>query len=185
MQLQLTGTGTERRLEVGGQPLGFASWIEQVLVDPDVTLAFHRALAAAAPPVCRFETPPLMADTLDRPFECVLLPDPSLARTPEPEVFERYFDEVAAVRFMNLGGDAELVVPCPDGDLDFSHLGAFLAHASDEAAIAFWQLAALALRERVGERPVWFSTAGDGVAWLHLRLDDRPKYYHHAPFRRP
>jgi hypothetical protein len=26
-------------------------------------------------------------------------------------------------------------------------------------------------------KPVWFSTSGMGVAWLHFRLDERPKYY--------
>lgn len=35
---------------------------------------------------------------------------------------------------------------------------------------------------RVGTRPVWLSTAGAGVAWLHVRLDDRPKYYSYRPY---
>jgi Family of unknown function (DUF6940) len=30
----------------------------------------------------------------------------------------------------------------------------------------------------------FFSTAGAGVAWLHVRLDDRPKYYGYPPYRR-
>jgi hypothetical protein len=35
---------------------------------------------------------------------------------------------------------------------------------------------------RVSTTPVWLSTAGAGVAWLHVRLDDRPKYYSHRPY---
>lgn len=31
--------------------------------------------------------------------------------------------------------------------------------------------------------PVWISTSGLGVPWLHVRIDDRPKYYQHAPYR--
>jgi len=27
------------------------------------------------------------------------------------------------------------------------------------------------------------STAGMGVYWLHVRLDTRPKYYQHTPYR--
>ena len=27
------------------------------------------------------------------------------------------------------------------------------------------------------ESPVWVSTAGMGVSWLHVRFDSRPKYY--------
>jgi hypothetical protein len=29
----------------------------------------------------------------------------------------------------------------------------------------------------------WLSTAGMGVPWLHVRLDDRPKDYGHRPYR--
>jgi hypothetical protein len=39
------------------------------------------------------------------------------------------------------------------------------------------------MARRVGRQPVWLSTAGAGVAWLHVRLDDRPKYYGHGPYR--
>jgi hypothetical protein len=31
-------------------------------------------------------------------------------------------------------------------------------------------------------KPVWFSTSGMGVAWLHFRLDERPKYYTYRAF---
>jgi hypothetical protein len=31
-------------------------------------------------------------------------------------------------------------------------------------------------------KPVWFSTSGMGVAWLHFRLDRRPKYYTYRAF---
>lgn len=39
------------------------------------------------------------------------------------------------------------------------------------------------LLERVGDDPSWLSSSGLGVAWLHLRLDSRPKYYNHKPYR--
>ncbi len=34
----------------------------------------------------------------------------------------------------------------------------------------------------VAAKPVWFSTSGMGVAWLHFRLDKRPKYYTYRAF---
>ena len=37
---------------------------------------------------------------------------------------------------------------------------------------------------RTSELPVWVSTNGDGVAWLHVRIDERPKYYAYAPYRK-
>jgi hypothetical protein len=33
------------------------------------------------------------------------------------------------------------------------------------------------------DAPLWISTSGLGVYWLHVRLDARPKYYTYAPFR--
>ena len=33
-----------------------------------------------------------------------------------------------------------------------------------------------------GDR-LWISTAGLGVTWVHVRIDSRPKYYTHAPYR--
>jgi hypothetical protein len=36
----------------------------------------------------------------------------------------------------------------------------------------------------MGEEPRWLSTSGLGVFWLHVRLDQRPKYYAHTPYRR-
>jgi len=38
---------------------------------------------------------------------------------------------------------------------------------------------------RLSDRPLWISTAGMGVNWLHVRLDSRPKYYRHAPYKTP
>jgi hypothetical protein len=36
---------------------------------------------------------------------------------------------------------------------------------------------------QLGTAPVWVSTAGMGVSWLHVRLDNRPKYYGYKPYR--
>ncbi len=30
---------------------------------------------------------------------------------------------------------------------------------------------------------LWLSTAGLGVDWLHVRIDSRPKYYRHGPYK--
>jgi hypothetical protein len=45
-----------------------------------------------------------------------------------------------------------------------------------------WRVTAEALETRLGDVPVWLSTAGLGVYWLHIRLDSRPKYYRHRPY---
>ncbi|KAL7488142.1 hypothetical protein ACHAW6_013740 [Cyclotella cf. meneghiniana] len=89
--------------------------------------------------------------------------------------------------FENLGGDARLVSPLPQKNVDdanYSHLAAFVRNAPSNQVIEFWTLGAAqyldVLKQRGGKS--WFSTNGMGVAWLHLRLDSRPKYYSYHPF---
>ncbi len=133
-----------------------------------------------------WECPPVHARSLREPFECVFVSSPSLARmTQDPAAFAEHFEpgrDVAA--FGNLGGDAWLIAPAPQGsDADFAHLAAFTATASPARQDALWTAVGVALQARVGARPLWLSTAGHGVAWLHVRLDSRPKYYRHAAYR--
>ncbi len=134
-----------------------------------------------------WECPPVTAASVSRPFECVFRSSPSLAGLrPEPEAFAEHFRAGrSVVTFANLGGDAALVAPCPAGDgRDFSHLAAFSRTAASGQQAALWQAVGEAMSARVSDKPVWLSTAGHGVAWLHVRLDDRPKYYRHAPYRK-
>jgi hypothetical protein len=85
---------------------------------------------------------------------------------------------------MNLGGDAILIVPCPVAEPSaYGHLAAFVRLAPERQRQALWQSVGEAMARRVGARPVWLSTAGAGVSWLHVRLDDRPKYYGYGPYR--
>ncbi len=146
-------------------------------------LAAHEAAAVA------WETVAVSAQTRDRAFEHVLVPSPALARvSSDPVPFRDQFaharDGVCA--FRNLGGDAQLVVPTPIDDAAvYAHLLAFLRTAPASQVRALWRAVGRAVDEhwRTSDRPVWVSTAGLGVHWLHVRLDARPKYYRHAPFR--
>lgn len=134
-----------------------------------------------------WECPPLTATGASRSFECVFVSSPALASLrPEPRAFAGHFRREARVAtFPNLGGDAVLVAPAPaDADSEFTHLARFAAAATPEHANTFWQAVGEAVARRVGSKPVWLSTAGLGVGWLHVRLDDRPKYYRHLPYAR-
>jgi hypothetical protein len=145
---------------------------------------FTQLLAASPIAAYRWETPPVTKATLDRPFEFVLLPCPGLERRPDRAAFaEHYGKRKLVVAFDNLGGDATLVVPTPQADDSaYGHLAAFVRHAPQDQQHVLWQEVARAMERRVGEKPVWLSTAGMGVAWLHVRLDSRPKYYGHRPY---
>ncbi len=194
----------ERDPEVAGAPLvPAATWITrgaERLTWRDVlrgfveTSAFRRAfldyLAKSEMVGFCFETPCLRAADLDRDFEFVLVDAPELDRPgPDPDAFAEHFaagsSPSSIVVFPNLGGDAQLVVPTPlVGPEAYGHLAAFVRHAPEAQREALLESVAEETLRRVGERALWLNTAGHGVAWLHVRLDDRPKYVSHAPYRR-
>ncbi len=64
----------------------------------------------------------------------------------------------------------------------YTDLATFLRHGPGEQKHELFRALAHAIRHRLGQRPVWVSTSGLGVAWLHIRLDSRPKYYQYHPF---
>lgn len=134
-----------------------------------------------------WECPMLTRERAHAAFECVFVDSPLLAReAPDPAPFAGHFGAGASVAtFPSLGRDAMLVAPCPGPPgSDFSHLAAFLASAEPAQARDLWQAVGAALDARLGDTPLWLSTAGLGVAWLHVRLDSRPKYYRHQPYAR-
>ena len=88
------------------------------------------------------------------------------------------------VTFPNLGNDAVLVVPTPVGpSAAYVHLAAFVRHAPPAQVHELWRAVGAAVASRLSVKPMWVSTAGMGVAWLHVRLDDRPKYYGFTEYR--
>ena len=182
------GRGIQVAIDLDSTPVSFAEVLRRWQEDAEFRSLFVALLADAPFSAFRWETPPITAATARRPFEFVLLDSPGLARPPDLEAFAEHFGGVGAgdvVEFPNLGKDAILVVPCPRGPISaYGHLGAFVRQAPETQIHALWELVGAALERRLGSKPVWLSTAGAGVAWLHVRLDDRPKYYGHAPFRK-
>ena len=171
-----------------GAVLSYAEVVENWRRDGAFNAFFSNLLAAAPFPAFFWETPPVTRSTLGRGFECVLIDSLALARmTAAPSAFSRHFaespeDEV--VDFENLGGDAWLVAPRPLPEAaDYPQLAAFLRAAPARQKTALWRRTAEALERRLSEQPLWVSTSGLGVAWLHIRLDSRPKYYVFQPYR--
>ncbi|MBW3598978.1 MAG: hypothetical protein KY475_17115, partial [Planctomycetes bacterium] len=131
---------------------------------------FNSLLAEAPYSAFRWETPPVTRENSSRPFEFVLLNSPGLARTPDPEAFADHFVEAegGVASFSNLGGDAILIVPCPFADhATYRHLAAFVRLAPEEQRHALWRAVGEAMERRLSAEPVWLSTAGAGVSWLH------------------
>ncbi len=182
------GGGSRGAVRKSGRTLSFAEVIALWRDDPAFRDAFAASLAASELGGFFWETPPVTTATLDRDFELVLIEGPMLERLePDARPFAERFEAAseAVLTFPNLGGDAVLVVPAPlaSDHAPYAHLAAFVRGAPPAQIDAFWAAAGEAMAARVSERPVWLSTAGLGVSWLHLRLDSRPKYYRHRPYR--
>ena len=174
-------------LDLDRNPGSYADVIDAWRSDAQFRSWFNAVLAGVSFGAFRWETPPVNTATAFRPFECVLLDSPSLVRQPDPTAFDEHFrDNVDAgvFSFSNLGRDAIMVVPRPVGpDSAYGHIAAFVRIAPEPQRDALWQAVGEAMIGRLSVKPVWLSTAGGGVSWLHVRLDDRPKYYGYTPYR--
>ena len=162
-----TGRGVHYALDVHGRAATYRDVVESWQSDRAFAREFSKLLAESPFEAFRWETPAVTSATWTQPFEFVLLDAPGLERNAEPEAFAEHFGDSAAevVTFVNLRGDATLVVPTPRAaPATYVHLAAFVRGAADSQHAALWR-------------------AGAGVAWLHVRLDDRPKYYGHSPYR--
>ena len=134
----------------------------------------------------RWETPGYTEETLDQDFDCVFLNAPSIHRKANSIPFESYVSEAAkpVVSFQNLGKDADLVVPsCQNQEANYCHLASFTRTASICQQHDLWIMVGTLGLELASNTPVWLSTAGGGVAWLHVRFDTRPKYYRYEEFK--
>lgn len=135
------------------------------------------------------EMPPLTLGTLGRPFEFVVIEGGGLSSLrPDPLPFSEHFSNGCpdVLSFPNLRKDADLLVPAPitSDHSCYTHLGRFLRTAPPRQIDLFWQTMATAVRKRLSDSPMWLSTAGMGVSWLHLRLDSTPKYYRHQAYKK-
>jgi hypothetical protein len=179
--------GLRVTLDLDGDSAVYADVIEAWRSDAGFRSWFNAVLAGVSFSAFRWETPGVSTRTVTQQFEFVLLDSPDLPRQPDPSAFNEHFRnnvEAQVLTFPNLGGDAIMVVPRPIGrDSAYGHIGTFVRSAPETQRDALWQAVGEAMIGRLGEKPVWLSTAGGGVSWLHVRLDDRPKYYGFAPYR--
>lgn len=118
--------------------------------------------------------------------------------------------DVNVITFFNLGRDAMLVVPCPppagtpSSALSMvlpsssssatappqymTHLQSFIRGASKEHTYSLFQRIGEAFQQVLQEsaaedKPLWLSTSGLGVSWLHVRIDMIPKYYNWQEYK--
>jgi len=177
-----------RRLTRAGTPVSRVEAYRLFSEDAAFRNAFLEDLRACPFEAYFWETPPLTAQSLELDFEWVLVESPELAGVgPDARAFAEHLDRSCNVRdFWNLGHDAILIAPCRAADAEvYPHLATFARAGPEEQVHHLFREVGRAVGERIaaGQDPLWVSTSGLGIYWLHVRLDSRPKYYTYMPYR--
>lgn len=174
-------------IEKSGLQLRFSDILTLLCDCADFRHYFIEQLSSVPFKAFRWETPSVTTASIERNFECVLIDSPGLLRMPDVATFSNYFkshatDDVAV--FPNLRNDAIMVVPCPITTYSaYGHIATFLRNAPEHQQHSLWKSVGQAMASRLSAEPVWLNTAGGGIAWLHIRLDSRPKYYNYSPYK--
>jgi len=185
---ELNARMTRITLQQDGRELTYNNVLKGWIGDAEFRSFFTKVLADVNFQAYRWEMPAVTRSTRNRDFECVLLDAPTLVRRVDPAAFANQFQaaksDESVIAFPNLSGDAMMIVPKPLGPKSaYGHLASFLRGAPEEQSEELWSMVGRTLASRLDDKPVWLSTAGMGVSWLHVRLDSRPKYYGYRPYR--
>ncbi|MCE7996859.1 MAG: hypothetical protein HEP71_33165 [Roseivirga sp.] len=177
---------TQYRVSKNGQLLSNREFID-LLSSSDSFIQFFNELLKTSPYEGYFwELKPVNENSLNEALEFVLVESNRIAqKRPDPRPFLEHLEGLQwAAAFGNLGKNAQLVAPAIAGKpRQYAHIAGFVRNAPDEQIKAFWQLVGQEFEKSIGPENKWLSTAGFGVSWLHVRIDQRPKYYRHKAYK--
>ncbi|WNE41256.1 MAG: hypothetical protein mread185_000713 [Mycoplasmataceae bacterium] len=143
--------------------------------------------------------PPISKNTLDKPFEFVIIKSESLSKIKQnSDPFNAYLIDMICyekqvISFPNLDKDEILVIPHKKWSqdlkefLDYKNLSQFTKNAPEEQQQDFWKEVADNLSqelEKNPDTPRWLNTHGLGVGYLHVRIDERPKHYNYDEYKK-
>jgi len=184
----ITPNITKYQIHQDKKILTFQNWINLMKTSQSFIHFYNDLLKNSKFEAFFWEVKPVTQDTLQDPFEFVLVNSTALKSIKADNLsFKKYFvSNKKVVSFPNLGGDAQLIVPTPDGDItNFSHLANFIRIPYNNTIVEFWEKVATQYEQAIGAQPKWLSTSGLGVHWLHVRIDSRPKYYQFQAYKHP
>lgn len=135
-----------------------------------------------------WECIPVSQRTINKKFEFVVTKSEALNKTTQDSSsFAEHLAKLNAYRdsfisFPNKNKDAVLVIPAfvagKTKALDYKNISQFTKNAPLKQQSKFWQEVAHQLEARLEDgAPCWLSTHGLGVPFLHVQIDDKPKYY--------
>lgn len=183
---ELDGSVTKYTIKQNGTPVSYQAFIGLIQESEQFISFFIEILKSSPYKGFFWEVKPITSSSLAEDFEFVLVNSSILPRlSPDTKSFKEHFRQNKSVHsFPNLGGDAQLIVPGPMSDTNnYTHLANFVRHAPTDQIHLFWETVGKEYEAKIGDQRKWLSTAGLGVYWLHVRVDSRPKYYRHTPYK--
>lgn len=182
--------------------LSYKNFIENLLQENENFLkVFFESLEDATWELDNYfwECIPVSRETIDKRFEFVVTKSISLERNEKrDQEFLTFKDHLVkseddhVTSFLNLGKDAILIVPIPKrinkrNFVQYKNISQFImnSHKFPDQQISFWKEVAIRLNENLKDNiPLWLSTDGLGVNYLHVRIDFSPKYYSWKEYRK-
>ena len=178
------------KLSQDGHPLTFQQTLILWTESPTFRKFYWQTLITHGGNGCLWEHPRLTEDSANEPYECVITRTENFTRfKATPDRFQaKMSPDTNVSSFPNLGGDALLIIPNePDDDSEVNcrDLTAFCRTAPEAWLHEFWKRVGEEVLKALAENSPrqFLSTHGFGVLWLHVRLEERGKYYHHASYR--
>jgi hypothetical protein len=139
---------------------------------------------------------PFQANFMNRPFTIVLLKNENEYGVPTDADYSKYSEYVAqqcksydnrVMSFQSKENDALLVCPCPskgNTSENYAHIGKFFKHSTATERLSLFRKIQFEVRlhllttQGTSGIPVFVSTHGLDVPWLHFRLESPlPKHY--------
>lgn len=172
-----------------GRLLSFEKVLSLWTEDPSFRKFYWQTLIEHGSEGCFWEHPRLNQQTAGRPYECVITRTKAFgAFSADQRPFDDVFDLQGTVScFINLSGSAWLIAPNPVDDqaTDCRDLISFCRSAPEKLLHGFWIAIGGEVTKAIASDSdfQYLSTHGLGVLWLHVRLERRPKYYHHKAYK--
>lgn len=177
---------TKHNCFVGDHVMSFSDWVYAMKSSDDFIKQFNQTLINSDFEAFFWEVKPVDKTLLSQPFEFVIVKSNALnsIETNNSSFLDYFVGEESVLKFLNIRGDAELVVPSPVSDqTEYAHIAKFVRTASQNQILDFWRKVVNTYSTNIGEDLKWLSTSGLGVHWLHVRIDSRPKYYQFSEYK--
>jgi len=151
-----------------------------------------------------FESRPFTSNTLDQPYEFIMVSDKSFRGMRQdnksfreywindPEKYEGATPSTQVV--LSLNKSTKMVIPFPKMNNQnqvvrkyYAHMQRFMINADQSETHSWWQTAGQTLDRWIADhqnQDIYFSTAGRGVHFLHGRIEPKGKYYRTAEYRK-